>query len=304
MTTTTATIPTPGTGETLSHRALALIAQHRLLTTTALHRMLTPDTPARKIHNVLVPLREKGLITHTFLGRQRLQAHFLTPTGTQTVATWPELRARGNASAIHSPDSAALLAPHILTGVRAHLAFLTEARARGDEYEPLDWMPEVTHRLPDTGGEDRLTADAVLHYTTTRPRRIHYRAFVEIDRSTMSSERLARKLISYARFHDYTPQPVGRRGTVGDPAALLAWQRFYPRFPRVLFILTGDSPTTLANRIADLRAMTADHPLVTRLAARVPLGAAILEDIEKAGPQAAVWTPLTGSTESRSWIDL
>ncbi|WP_306432477.1 replication-relaxation family protein [Streptomyces sp. A1136] len=94
-------------------------------------------------------------------------------------------------------------------------------------------------RLHVTGGEDRLIADAVLHYTATRPRRLQYRAFVEIDRATMSSERLARKLITYARFHDYTPQPIGRRGTVADQAAMLAWQRTYPRFPRILFILTG-----------------------------------------------------------------
>ncbi|MEW2372577.1 replication-relaxation family protein [Streptomyces sp. NPDC006656] len=292
----------PATADTYAHQVLALIAQHRLLTSTQLHQMLMPDTPPRKIHNVLVPLREQGLITHTVLPG-RLQAHFLTLAGHQTVADWPELRGR-TATPIHSPEAASLRAAHILTGVRAHLAFLTDARARGDEYQPLDWVPEVTHRLPDTAGEDRLIADAVFHYTATSPRRLQYRAFVEIDRTTMSSERLARKLITYARFHDYTPQPLGRRGTIADQGAVLAWQRSYPRFPRVLFILTGASRTTLANRIADLRRMTADHDLVTRLSAHVPLGAAVLEDIEAHGPQAEVWTPLAGSSEPRGWTQL
>ncbi|MEU9304924.1 replication-relaxation family protein [Streptomyces sp. NPDC048269] len=294
----------PAAGDTYAHQALALIAQHRLLATTQLHQMLMPHTPPRKVHKVLSPLRADGLITHTVLGgRSGLQAHFLTPAGIQAVSDWPELRGR-HANPITSPTAAALRAAHTLTGVRAHLAFLTDARTRKDEYQPLDWMPEVTHRLPDTGGEDRLIADAVFHYTAIQPRRLHYRAFVEIDRTTMSSERLARKLITYARFHDYTPQPAGRRQTVADQTAHLAWQRFYPRFPRVLFILTGAPRTTLTNRIADLRRMTADHDLVTRFATRVPLGAAVLEDLEAHGPSAAVWTPLAGAAEPRGWTQL
>ncbi|MER6521822.1 replication-relaxation family protein [Streptomyces sp. NPDC001553] len=301
---TTDTMPQPSTADSHAHRALALIAQHRLLTTTQIHQMLTPNTPPRKIHKELAPLREEGLIAHTVLGgSHRLQAHFLTPAGAQAVQDWPELRGR-SATVIQSPAAAGLRAAHTLTGVRAHLAFLTDARARGDEYEPLDWVPEVTHRLPDTGGEDRLIADAVLHYTVTQPRRRQYRAFVEIDRATMSSERLARKLISYARFHDYTPQPA-RRGTVADQgASMLAWQRFYPRFPRVLFVLTGASRPTLTNRITDLRHMATDHDLVTRLGASVPLGATVLEDLEAEGPHAKIWTPLTGDPEPRGWTKL
>lgn len=294
----------PDTNDTYAHQALALIAQHRLLATTQIHQMLMPHTPPRKVHKVLGPLRAEGLITHTVLGgRSGLQAHFLTPAGIQAVSDWPELRGR-HADPITSPTAAALRAAHALTGVRAHLAFLADARTRNDEYQPLDWTPEVTHRLPDSGGEDRLVADAVFHYTAVHPRRVHYRAFVEIDRTTMSSERLARKLITYARLYDYTPQQAGRRQTVADQAATYAWQRFYPRFPRVLFILTGASPTTLANRIADLRRMTTDHELVTRLAARVPLGAAVLEDLEEHGPSAPVWTPLAGEAEHRSWMQL
>lgn len=294
----------PDSSDTYAHQALALIAQHRLLATTQLHQMLMPHTPPKKIHKVLVPLRAHGLIAHTVLGaRSGLQAHFLTPAGLQTVNDWPELSSR-HLDLITSPTAAALRAAHALTGVRAHLAFLTDARGRADEYHPLDWTPEVTHRLPDTGGEDRLVADALFHYTAATPRRRHYRAFVEIDRTTMSSERLARKLITYARLHDYTPQQAGRRQTVADQAATFAWQRFYPRFPRVLFILTGASRTTLTNRITDLRHMTSNHELVTRFAAHVPLGAAVLEDLEEHGPSAPLWTPLTGDTEPRGWMEL
>ncbi len=300
--TTQATLHPPTT-DTHAHQALALIAQHRMVTTTQLHQMVTPEIPTRKIYKVLAPLRAEGLIAHTVLGRSSgLQAHYLTPAGAHTVRDWPELR--GRTPAILTNAAASLRAAHTLTGVRAHLAFLTDARNHGDEYGPLDWVPEIAHRLPDTGGEDQVIADAVLHYTVSGPRRRQYRAFVEVDRSTMSSERLARKLISYARFHNYTPQPAIRRQTVADQGAMLAWQRFYPRFPRVLVILTGAPRPTLARRIQDLRHMAASHDLVATFAAQVPLGATILEDIEQQGPSAPVWTPLTGPADPKPWTQL
>ncbi len=79
--------------------------------------------------------------------------------------------------------------------------------------------------------------------------------------------------------------------------------RWYPVIPRVLFVHTGASRTRLEGRISDLQAMAAQHPLVTALAQEVPLGAAVLEDLEQHGPAQNVWTPLTGGTP-RPWTDL
>lgn len=294
----------PTVGESVEHRVLALLAQHRLVTTPQIHQMLRPDKTRQRTGRILNQLREERLIAFTLVpGSTRLRAWFLTARGVRVTAGWPELR--GNtAQAPESAMDASLRAAHTLASVRTHLAFLADARVRGDEYGPLDWVPEVSHRLPDTGGEDRLIADAVMHYTASSPRRLQYRAFVEVDRATMSSERLARKLISYARFHDYVPQQPGRRGTVADQAAMLAWHRFYPRFPRVLFVLTNASPVTLEHRIEDLRAMTAGHQLVARLAKSVPMGAAVLEDLEEHGASAPVWTPLSGLGDRCSWTEL
>ncbi|MDX2709208.1 replication-relaxation family protein [Streptomyces sp. PA03-6a] len=294
----------PSTDDTHAHKVLALIAQHRLATSPQLHQLISPQGRRQTISAVLNTLREDKLLSYTVLpASNRTRAWYLTPRGARIVASWPELRSRPIQPPSGGTD-ANLRAAHTLTVLRAHLGFLHDARARGDEYGPLDWVPEVAHRLPDTGGEDRLIADAVLHYTATRPQRLQYRAFVEVDRATMSSERLARKLISYARFHEYVPQPPGRRGTVADQDAMLAWQRFYPRFPRVLFVLTGAGPDALQRRIGDLRAMVAGHPLVTQLAGHVPLGAAVLEDLEQFGASGPVWTPLAGDRARRSWMEL
>ncbi len=113
------------------------------------------------------------------------------------------------------------------------------------------------------------------------------------------SERLAAKLIDYARLFRYQAPTVSRRR---PPSAGPAWLRWYPVFPRVLFILTGATRGRLNNRISDLQDMTQQHPLVT-FAREVQLGAAVLEDIEENGPSAAMWIPLTGGTP-RPWTEL
>jgi hypothetical protein len=182
--------------------------------------------------------------------------------------------------------------------VRAHLAFAADARRLGHEHGPWDWTPEVSHAI---GEGERIVADAVLYYNwVSGEERRKLRAFVEIDRSTMSSERLAVKLIEYARLFRYEVQPVGRRRPA---SAGPSWLRWYPVFPRVLFVLTGASRARLENRIGDLQAMVAQHPLVAGFAREVRLGAAVLEDLEQHGPAQDVWMPLAGGAP-RPWTDL
>lgn len=201
---------------------------------------------------------------------------------------------------ITAATAASLKTPHTLAVVRTHLAFAAAARRLGHEHGPWDWTPEVSHSI---GEGERIVADALMYYIATDgEQRRKLRAFVEVDRSTMSSERLAVKLIDYARLFQYTAQPVGRRRPTTMTAGP-AWLRWYPVFPRVLFVLTGASRTRLENRMNDLQAMAAQHPLVAALACEVRLGATILEDFEQRGPTPPVWLPLTGG-EYRSWTAL
>jgi hypothetical protein len=69
-------------------------------------------------------------------------------------------------------------------------------------------------------------------------------------------------------------------------------------------VLTGATRYVLGNRISDLQAMVAEHPLVGTLARHVPMGAAILDDLEQHGPTGNVWTPLNNSQEPRPWTQL
>ncbi|MFC7308978.1 replication-relaxation family protein [Streptomyces monticola] len=299
------TIPpvTPGRGtppETLSHQIIALLAQHRMATTAQIHTLLRPASVRTTVANPLAKLRAQHLINSAVLpATNRTRVWFLTGEGARVCRDWPELRGRAPYP-ISSHAAASLRTAHTLTVLRAHLAFATDARRRGDEHGYLDWAPEITHHL---GDGEKLIADAVLYYIlNAEERRSKLRAFVEVDRATMTSERLATKLIDYARLHTYTPLAPGRRASAQGLAP--AWQRWYPVFPRVLFILTGAGPRTLAHRIDDLRAMATEHPLVADLAHQVPVGAAVLDDLEEDGPTGAVWTPLGRSGGLCAWTEL
>ncbi|OIJ62563.1 replication-relaxation family protein [Streptomyces mangrovisoli] len=292
--------PDPGLAEPLAHLVIAGLAQHRIATTGQLRRMLRPDGTRQLMSRVLNRLRTEGFVNYTVLpdpNRSRTNAWYLTPHGARLARDLPVLRGRPPYP-ITSTTAASLKTPHTLAVVRAHLAFAEDARRLGHEHGPWDWTPEVSHAI---GESERIVADAVMYYTVIKgEHRRKLRAFIEIDRSTMSSERLAVKLIEYARLFQYDAQPFSRR----RPAAPSpAWLRWDPVFPRILFVLTGASRARLESRMSDLQAMVAKHPLVSTLAREVRLGAAVLEDLEEHGPADNVWLPLVGG-KSRSWAGL
>ncbi|MER6186830.1 replication-relaxation family protein [Streptomyces sp. NPDC001652] len=290
----------PSPAEPLRLQVLTALALHRMATTGQLLQMLRPTRSRQLVSRALNKLRSAGLVDLTplpDLDRPRTHAWYLTPDGVRLARDHPLLRGRPPYP-ITSATAASLKTPHTLTVVRSHLPFAADARRLGHEHGPWDWTPEVAHSI---GEGERLVADAVLHYTVTdSEHRRKLRAFVEVDRTTMSSERLAVKLIEYARLFHHEAQPVGRRRPVSTGPA---WLRWYPVFPRILFVLTGASRARLDERISDLQAMAAHHPLVAALTREVPLGAAILEDIEEHTPSGPLWVPLTGG-EPRPWTDL
>ncbi|SNX88718.1 protein involved in plasmid replication-relaxation [Streptomyces sp. TLI_55] len=289
---------TPSPAEPLPHQLLYALAQHRIATTRQLHELVRPSVARQTVSTPLNNLRQEGLVDYAVLPRSnRTRAWYLTSEGARLTRDLPALRGRPPYP-ITSATAASLKTPHTLTVVRTHLAFAADARHRGDEHSYLDWTPEVSHPI---GDGEKVIADAVMHYTLLDSElRRKLRAFVEVDRSTMSSERLAVKLIEYARLFQYEAQPVGRRRPTSTGPA---WLRWYPVFPRLLFVLTNASRARLEDRISDLQAMAAQHPLVAALAREVPLGATVLEDIEKHGPSAPVWVPLAGG-EPRPWTEL
>ncbi|MEU3984471.1 replication-relaxation family protein [Streptomyces sp. NPDC026672] len=115
------------------------------------------------------------------------------------------------------PTAVRLKAGHTLT--ETALAFLEDARRRGDVCRPLDWIPEVHHPV---GSGEAVIPDALLYYQegpADGEGGPMLRAFVEVDRATMGPERLAAKLPAHERLYHYVPTVPGRRRpTLQEPA--------------------------------------------------------------------------------------
>jgi hypothetical protein len=137
----------------------------------------------------------------------RMRVRYATRYGAQVAAGWPELRGRRPPRGAHDRTAVRLGVGHGLTVTEAGLAFLQDARRRGDLCQPLDWIPEVHHPL---GGGEAVIPDALLYYRSRGTRGADksgdsedggamLRAFVEVDRATMGPERLAAKIHAYAR---------------------------------------------------------------------------------------------------------
>ncbi len=138
-----------------------------------------------------------------------------------------------------------------------------------------------------------MIVDAVLHYVLEEAgRRSQRTLFVELDRATMPVARLARKLAGYIRCHDHALAGACRKP---------AWRERYPRFPRVLIVLSGSEQPVLERRLADLRAHAQAMPLVSTAAGRVDLVATTLPRLQDHGPLTPAAMPLLGDPR---WVSV
>ncbi|MEU0947228.1 replication-relaxation family protein [Streptomyces canus] len=204
-----------GSGDRL---ALAVLVQYRMATTEQMHWVIASGVRIEQTRRRLARLREEGLIDRITLphaGRRRVW--FPTSYGVRLACVWPELRGRRPSRTASDPTAVRLKVAHALTVTETGLAFLTDARRRGDVCRPLDWMTEVHHPI---GKGEAVMPDALLYYRRDPvggDGGSMLRAYVEVDRATMGPERLAAKLTAYARLHSYVPTVPARRPTIQQP---------------------------------------------------------------------------------------
>ncbi|MEV7775386.1 replication-relaxation family protein [Kitasatospora sp. NPDC086791] len=283
---------------------LCALYLHRLATAEQLHQLVSPDVALDLTRRRLNSLRKQGVVDRALKeGRQGIW--YLTDRGRSIGESMDELAGRTSPPAPEDPFEAKMRSEHSLEVLDTHLAFLKDARRRGDEYGYLDWSPEIYHRVAEQGA-DALIADALMRYTVVKPSRALHRAFIEVDRATMSSEALASKLLAYARFHQLLPVPARHQRSVQAQSAIPAWQHYYPaNFPRILFVLASAGPTARQNRVRDLQALAQTSPLVERTLQTVRAGVASLEEIQEHGPSAPVWASLADPQRPRcGWAEL
>lgn len=281
-------------------RTLDVLYQHRMMTTDQIHRLLLPQ--ARYPVYVLKELG--GLYADGQVDRVRARnlrgtrgstpwLWFLTDAGAEQVESAGELPVRPYR--VTAEAAAGARQAHTLALNEAGLAFVEHARRLGDECGPLDWLPEVAHRMRDGNrrlADDHVIADAVLDYVHVQGRnRALLRMFLEVDRGTMTTARLAAKLSAYGRMHGYVPQQPDRlrnSAAGGRPA----WQYRYAVFPRLVVILDGVGQRALVNRTSDLRARTAGDPRLRLLSRELSFGLTSLDQLRAHGPFAPIFTPL------------
>ncbi|RPF30397.1 replication-relaxation family protein [Streptomyces sp. TLI_185] len=282
--------------------ALAVLAQYRMATTEQMHLIIAPGVRIEQTWRRLAKLRDEGLVDRSPCRVPAGRGRGSPPsTGQKPPRSGRSCATGGPPGCWRTARPPDCGQGHSLVVTETGLAFLQDARRRGEVCRPLDWIPKVYHPL---GSSEAVIPDAVLFYRSGREGDDDWsmlRAFVEVDRATMGPERLAAKLTTYARLYAYTPVTVGRpRNTFHQEPARENWRRRYPLFPRLLFILDSTGPTGIDNPIRALRA-TARDLVPPGFVHQVPILAPPLTDLLHNGPSAPVWHPDQNPDHTVSW---
>lgn len=283
----------------LAPEVLESIYQHRLLTTRQVHTIHTPDTSRRWTQHLLAGLAGHGLLDAT-RGPYSAAIWFATEAGTAAVdriATRAERRRK-----IVTPAYAAgQLQAHTLAVNDVGIAYLTVARARGDEFGPLSWRHEIAHRIGAARGRGRradvLIADALITYLAAHDGGVErHQRFLELDRGTTPVEALLAKLTAYRRLRDAAP------ATADEKDSSRGWRRWYPAgLPGVQLVLTG-KPRAQLERRAQLLVALRDADSRPREGRSLDVRLALLEDLSRRGPFAPIWLCLDDPTRRVDWL--
>jgi hypothetical protein len=218
---------------------VASLAQHRILSTAQVRTIHLPDRSYRWAQKLLARLGEAELAGYieTPYGTPRRLWH-VTEHGARLTREAGVLD--GEPRLIGAEDAAGALQAHTLAVNDSAICFLSTARERGDEFGPFAWRQEVSHPLNYGRGRRRraLIADAVFTYLRLDGSGVAIeQRFLEIDRATLSVDRLAAELVRYAELYRLA-------GGDGEPL----WRLRYPVFPPVHCVLAGGSRGVLERR--------------------------------------------------------
>jgi len=250
-----------------------------------------PDRSPRRAQQVLAYLERAGLVAYLEARRAPRRLWFLTDRGADLVLDAGDVERRPK---ILSPAQAAgPLRAHTLGVNEVGISFLRTARERGDEFGPLSWRHEIAHPLNRGRGRARRTliADAVLSYVRAEDE--HYvfeQRFVELDRATLSVERLVTELARY-----------GQLCRARDKRGESLWGSRYPTFPPVICALTGASRKSLTRRRNMALVLLEDNPQLSR-AYGVTIGFCLLDDLRSRGPFAPIFREVGALDRSVDWL--
>lgn len=271
---------------------VASIAQHRVLSTPQIRALHFSRQSLRWTQRVLARLREAGLVDFVpnlgAAGAPR-RLWFATERGARVAVESGVLEARPrlyDAEAASGP-----LQAHTLALNEAAICFARAARRRGDDFGPLAWRHEVALRLSGGRRAQTIFADAIFTYLRlTDSAVVIEQRFVELDRATLSVDRLAAELGRYGRY-------LHARGKQGE----LLWEARHPYFPPILCVLAGGTRGELERRRDTAIVLLRSAPEflgATELSVRFCL----LEDLIERGPFAPIFVDAHDREGQVDWL--
>jgi len=270
---------------------IASLGEHRILSTAQVRAIHFPDCGPRRAQQVLAYLERAGLIAYVQARRAPRRLWFLTERGADLTVIAGEVERRPK---VLTPQQAAgPLQAHTLGVNEVGISFLRAARERGEEFGPLSWRHEIAHPLNRGRGRARRTliADAVLSYVRDEEKdHVFEQRFVELDRATLSVERLVAELARYGRLY-----------RARDKEGERLWRSHYPSFPPVLCVLAGASRKALRRRRSIARVLLESNPeLSSAHGARVYF--CLLEDLASRGPFAPIFRKVGEPAQAVDWL--
>lgn len=270
---------------------VASLAQHRVLTTEQVREIHLPDNHPRWAQQVLGRLRGAELVAFTRPPNSGQRLWFATERGVRLAREAHALE--GDLRPLQAAEVAGQLRAHTLAVNEVGIAFLRAARERGDECGPLSWRHEVAHSLSRGRGRRRRTlfADAVLTYLREEDGRLALeQRFLELDRATLTVDRLVAELARYGELHR-------AKGAGGEAM----WKERYPRFPKVHCVLAGASRPALERRRRSVLALLHTNPQLA--GARGPrVSICLLEDLRARGPFAPIFREVRDPGREVDWL--
>jgi hypothetical protein len=271
---------------------LASIAQHRVLSTPQVSSIHFPGRSSRWARMVLARLAAADLAAFVpslgAAGTPR-RLWYATERGARAALDARLLEAMPRL--MDAESASGPLQAHTLAVNDAAICFLQSAQQRGEDCGPLAWRHEVPHRLGHGRRAGTLFADAVLTYLRlTDSDVVVEQRFLELDRATLSVDRLAAELARYGRF-------LRAEGREGD----LLWPSQYPSFPPVICVLAGSSRAALRRRRDAVVAILCDDPDFAR-SPRLSVRLCLAEDLAERGPFAPIFTDARDPEKPVDWL--
>lgn len=252
------------------------------------------------MQRVLAELEAEGLVSFTPIGRSSLRAWYLTEQGAELAEAIPD-RVEDRRKLLDSRQAWGPLQAHTLAVNEVGLCFLRAARERSDEFSACSWRHEIAHPIGPAPGMRRgelLICDAAFAYLLVEEDELTFEyRLVELDRGTLPSERLARKLARYARLYRFRPRPERR----GEQAPQPAWRAHYPVFPIVLVCFVDRPAAELRRRRRLVAALCRTEPEL-RATPDVRFSFCLLDDLRERGPFAPIFTEPEHPDEPVDWL--